>query len=734
MTPLERLERLPGVGALLRHRFMKFGTVGALGTLVNLGVLYLGQEFLFTAIQSPGTRLNASLALAILCATISNFAWNRYWTWRDRHPHVATSVLVQFAQYTLASWLGIAIQIIVTKLLAVHIHYLVANVAAIVVASLFNFVVNDFWTFGRFRLRPGKAHAAAMPARAAPAAESAARLGWYLCVSLLAVFTYFYGLQSQHIPKNGDEYVYTHITRVTADSARLLPLQSELDGMRNTKPPLVFWQGIASTERGEAWTLWNLRYPSVLYTLLTALMVFVLGFRISGRLEPGFVGALAYLAFFSTYRYGRPFLTNAPEVFWLSLPFFLLAFTKPAGFASRRLVPACIGITLGIAFLYKSFALAVPAAAGLAWWYLHERRYRVGLFLRRDVPKLVIAFAIALGLFALWFVFDPDPRAIWQEFVVGENMGKLDPSQSYLGRLLWGGSSIWRLALGYPENAGLLAVPVIALVAVAFLRRRHASDDERLLWIWVIALFAAFSVPSQRSSRYLLAAMPFIAVLLALYWERIPRAAFAISLAMTGAAVAFLAFLAYRLDAALPDAALYAPGFWILVAVALALVVGGLVLREFTRPAVTAAILLGFLTFAAFLRPFDGALGTYSAEVQAQAAAKDVWVPCNFRAKYERYRFLLPGANVLGYREDAPTPPLARTGLVAVQVPLGQVPCKDCTILGRRLDLKGRHDPGEIRDMLRGNVFPHLFVEEFLVDASSHAAATRTGGAASECR
>ena len=75
---------------------------------------------------------------------------------------------------------------------------------------------------------------------------------WYGLATLLAVFTYFYGLDSQYIPKNGDEYPYEHITRLTAGSGHLLPLQSQLDNMRNTKPPLLFWQGIASTDWASA--------------------------------------------------------------------------------------------------------------------------------------------------------------------------------------------------------------------------------------------------------------------------------------------------------------------------------------------------------------------------------------------------------------------------------------------------------------------------------------------------
>jgi len=92
--------------------------------------------------------------------------------------------------------------------------------------------------------------------------ESSLRLGWYVSACLLAVFTYFYGLDGQHIPKNGDEYPYEHIVRLTAASGELLPLHSQMENMRNTKPPLLFWQGIVSTDWGKHWTLWDLRYPS----------------------------------------------------------------------------------------------------------------------------------------------------------------------------------------------------------------------------------------------------------------------------------------------------------------------------------------------------------------------------------------------------------------------------------------------------------------------------------------
>jgi len=185
---------------------------------------------------------------------------------------------------------------------------------------------------------------------------------WYGLATALAIFAYFYGLDSDHIPRNGDELPYAQITRLTAATGHWLPLQSEKEGLRNTKPPLLFWQGIASTDWGEHWTYKRLRFPSVIYTLLTAGLVFLLGWKLSRQLETGFLALLTFLAFFSTYRYGRPFLTDSPLVFWLFVPLFTMLYWRPAVFESRLLVPPLLGLAIGTGLLYKSFAFLLPAA------------------------------------------------------------------------------------------------------------------------------------------------------------------------------------------------------------------------------------------------------------------------------------------------------------------------------------------------------------------------------------
>ena len=69
---------------LLGIRYIKFGMVGASGTVVNIAVLYLGHEYVFQNIEGAQGKPYASLALAIAVATVNNFTWNRLWTWADR--------------------------------------------------------------------------------------------------------------------------------------------------------------------------------------------------------------------------------------------------------------------------------------------------------------------------------------------------------------------------------------------------------------------------------------------------------------------------------------------------------------------------------------------------------------------------------------------------------------------------------------------------------------------------
>ncbi|MEN9438293.1 MAG: hypothetical protein RIR09_2948 [Pseudomonadota bacterium] len=149
------------LGWLERYRYIKFGIVGASGTVVNLAVLHWGHEYLFSAVEGGYNKPYFSLALAITLATINNFTWNRLWTWSDRVKTLEADASVkplglrvlglEFGQYVTASAFGSTLQYVLTLLLSGSMDYRVANVIAIIAASVSNFLANDRWTFKRHR-------------------------------------------------------------------------------------------------------------------------------------------------------------------------------------------------------------------------------------------------------------------------------------------------------------------------------------------------------------------------------------------------------------------------------------------------------------------------------------------------------------------------------------------------------------------------------------------------------
>ena len=160
MSGVNGLQRavLWALDLLERYRFIKFGIVGASGVVVNLTVLYLGHEYLFNAIEASYKKPYLSLALAIALATLNNFTWNRLWTWADRvktleadeiQPVSLRLLGMEFGQYVTASAFGSGLQYVLTLLLSGSMDYRVANIIAIIAASVSNFLANDRWTFKR---------------------------------------------------------------------------------------------------------------------------------------------------------------------------------------------------------------------------------------------------------------------------------------------------------------------------------------------------------------------------------------------------------------------------------------------------------------------------------------------------------------------------------------------------------------------------------------------------------
>jgi 4-amino-4-deoxy-L-arabinose transferase-like glycosyltransferase len=541
-----------------------------------------------------------------------------------------------------------------------------------------------------------------------------------LCV-LLALAAYFAALGSDHAATNGDELLYAQMTYATAEAGQWLPLQTMIERHRNTKPPGLFWQGLISTDWAQNYDLWHLRWPNVVYTLATALMVFFLTCKISASRSTGLLAALVYLAFFGTYRYGRVFLTSAPETFWLFLPFAILLLQprEKNGICWGAVV--AFGLMIGAALVYKSFALVLPGAVGLAWWTMHQRGYRFGEWLRYDAIKIVIVGFIALGVFSLWYWLDPQRHLILQDFVFRENVGKFDTGGgNYLVNLLWGESSMWRNVISYPLNAGLLAPATVALFVIAWRARRELSREEQLLWIWIITVFVV-TLPNQRDERYLLPAMPALAVLLALRWTEIPRWIFAVTLAAVAIIALGMGLGAGLLTRDFGQGALYPWFYWPFIAAVIAFALFGLWRAALTQAFTVPAVLLLYLCYASFLIPFDGPRGEFDRASAEFARGKTIAAPINFNAREEIYRFMLPGAELPPYHvNDFDLNRLrAENNTFIITLPLQDMSVEnspDLRIVGTRLQLIDRFNNKETMDMLRGNVSRHLFKKDLLVE------------------
>ncbi len=135
-------------------RFVKFCLVGGSGVGVNVGLYWLLTRFAgFTPLDNAavGDILSGNLALTISieASIITNFTLNNFFTFADRNKRGVKSFLGRLLNFNLICLIGALIQIGVTNLLAVGLglYDLLSLVIAIVVAMLWNYLLNNWWTW-----------------------------------------------------------------------------------------------------------------------------------------------------------------------------------------------------------------------------------------------------------------------------------------------------------------------------------------------------------------------------------------------------------------------------------------------------------------------------------------------------------------------------------------------------------------------------------------------------------
>lgn len=138
-----------------RSRFLKFMVVGAIGAVVDFSVANLLTHFLGMDLVPAGT-------ISLACAIVSNFIWNRYWTYPDSRSRPIGRQLIMFFAVNIA---GVAIRIPILHFVepplidlfeSMHLssslssEFLAKNLTlalAVGIVMLWNFFVNRYWTY-----------------------------------------------------------------------------------------------------------------------------------------------------------------------------------------------------------------------------------------------------------------------------------------------------------------------------------------------------------------------------------------------------------------------------------------------------------------------------------------------------------------------------------------------------------------------------------------------------------
>ena len=139
-----------------RTRFLRFAVVGMIGAVIDFSVANLLVYVFFAPLVIAGT-------ISFISAILSNFFWNRYWTYPDSRSKPIAQQLIQFA---VVNGLGLTIRIPILRWLEPVLYRLFSRLPfslpvfspdflakmltlaiAVVIVMFWNFFVNRYWTY-----------------------------------------------------------------------------------------------------------------------------------------------------------------------------------------------------------------------------------------------------------------------------------------------------------------------------------------------------------------------------------------------------------------------------------------------------------------------------------------------------------------------------------------------------------------------------------------------------------
>jgi putative flippase GtrA len=130
--------------AALRRRanweqLLKFCAVGATGYVVNLAVYAL-------LLKDFDIHYIPAAICSFLVAVLSNYTWNRLWTFREQRGHYG----MQGMRFLVVSMLALGANLVVLQLFVdAGLDKVAAQAIAIVLVTPVNFIGNKLWSFSR---------------------------------------------------------------------------------------------------------------------------------------------------------------------------------------------------------------------------------------------------------------------------------------------------------------------------------------------------------------------------------------------------------------------------------------------------------------------------------------------------------------------------------------------------------------------------------------------------------
>lgn len=168
-------QRVGGSKSKEVERFLRFAVVGIIGAVIDSFTLFILQATILPPTLQEPIDFNVAIAqtIAFIAAILSNFTWNRLWTYPDSRSRSMRRQLIQFSVISFIGWVGRTIWItaahqplgnLLMPVLLPEIHLfrptyipsptgaaklgtMTAWLVGVAIVMVWNFLANRYWTY-----------------------------------------------------------------------------------------------------------------------------------------------------------------------------------------------------------------------------------------------------------------------------------------------------------------------------------------------------------------------------------------------------------------------------------------------------------------------------------------------------------------------------------------------------------------------------------------------------------